>query len=466
MNPNHEKTLRWLALTLLLACLKLIMYVMDPNPQVFLGDSGTYLKTAQALWIPPDRSFVYGFLVRLLTRNSHSLDSVVASQSFAGLVTSLLAATILVRFFRARFAVAAVVAVALTLEPQQLLFERFVLTESLSTAFFAAFLLSTLEYLRSRRLWMLVAMQLAGVILIMLRMTFLPALMITTVCAPIFACFSERKIALRQLAVHLSISLVLFAGLHSGYQRWYGWLANQPPAYSYADGFFLIANVSPLVTPNDTDDMALRPVLAQQLKYAKDPNAMNARNAEMFAEGGLVPRIKDALKDEYRANVESRQIARRVILHSPIEFLGLAFQTYAKFFSKPYMTIVLRDESGISPIDPGVLVMLTQYHLDMQDLSTFKTVTRKFYLNSWPLYILLVNTPLVMLLCVITAGKPRSLLWFLLLIAAVHTASVQIAGVEPSPRHLHAVTVMLAIAAGVLATRVWPESGDALLKSS
>jgi len=41
-------------------------------------------------------------------------------------------------------------------------------------------------------------------------------------------------------------------------------------------------------------------------------------------------------------------------------------------------------------------------------------------------------------------------------IATAHTASVQIAGVEPSPRHLHAVAVLLVIGGGILANRVWP----------
>src|SRR5712671_1112769 len=295
MYRQHEKIVRWLALTMVLSCLKLIMFVLDSNPQVFLGDSGTYLATAQAKLIPPDRSFVYGFLVRLLTRNSHSLHSVVAAQAFAGIATSLLVAYILIRFFNTRFVIAALAAIVLTLEPQQLLFERFVLTESFSTAAFALLVFLALEYLRGRRLWVLACMQVAGVILISLRMTFLPAVLITTILAPIIAFWRERKRGLWPVGVHLAISVVLFAGLHSGYKHWYGWLANQPPAYSYADGFFLIANVSTLVTPEDTDDAELRRVLSEPLKYATDFKGMNTRNAEMFTDGGLVPRIKDAL---------------------------------------------------------------------------------------------------------------------------------------------------------------------------
>jgi hypothetical protein len=457
MQLTPDKAFKWLALTLFLGALKLIMFVYDSNPQVFLGDSGSYLATAMIKWIPPDRSFVYGFLVRFLTQNSHSLHSVLAVQTLAGIGTSLLAAVILIRFFNTGFTIAAAVATALTIEPQQLLFERFILTESISTAWFALVLLLTLEYVRGQRLRMLALVQLGGVILIAFRLTFLPVVAITTVAAPLFAWAvrqKEQQRALWQLGMHLALSATLFAGLHSAYKRWNGWLSDKPPAYSYSDGFFLISNVSPLVKPSDTENVDLIPVLSLPLVHAQDPRNMNTRNAEMFVEGGIVQRIQKALKDDYRANVEARLIARRVIFRDPLGFLQLGMQTYLKFYDKEYMALVLRDEAGISVIDPGVMKMLATYHLDAYDLGSKLTITKKYYLASWPFYVLLANTPVALLLCVLAARKPARLLWFLLLITSVHTAAIVILGVEPSPRHLHAATVPLAIGAGLLAARV------------
>src|SRR4030095_1917329 len=117
----------------------------DSHPQVFLGDSMSYLTTAMKGWIPTDRSFVYGFFVHDVTNRARSLNSLVVAQTFAGVVTAWLTAVMLVRFMRVRFGLAALAAVLLALEPQQLLFERFVLSESLSTAVFALFLLIALE---------------------------------------------------------------------------------------------------------------------------------------------------------------------------------------------------------------------------------------------------------------------------------------------------------------------------------
>ena len=110
----------WWALASFLGLTKLTVFVLDSNPQVVLGDSMSYLTTAMLGWIPPDRSFVYGFLVYNVTTRSRSLSSLVAVQTCAGIATALVTALILVRFFRAPFLIAAAMAVAVAIEPQQL----------------------------------------------------------------------------------------------------------------------------------------------------------------------------------------------------------------------------------------------------------------------------------------------------------------------------------------------------------
>jgi hypothetical protein len=471
------EAVRWLSLTIFLGFAKLIVFVFDSNPQFFLGDSMSYLTTAMLKWIPPDRSFVYGFLIHDLTTRSRSLSSLVAVQTCAGIGTALLTAVILVRFIRAPFAIAAAVAAVLALEPQQLLYERFVLTESLSTAFFALFVLLGLEYLRARKLWTLVAVQITGVILVAFRVTYLPMVAVAAVAAPFLGCLggnpgssgterSLRSRALGQLAIRLFISLSLFLGLHTAYKNWNGWLSNLPPAYTYADGFFLLANTSPLVTAADADDPELVSVLSRPLVYGNALQQYNSRNAEMFADDGLVERIKGVLKDDYRANIEAKRIAFRVIFRDPLGFTRLAFQTYLKFYCRDYMSEILRDEEGMMEMGPDELKLVSHYHLDAQGLPLMKTLTRQYHFAAWPLYILLVHTPLVLLLCIIVAPEEtRRLLLFLLVIATVQVGAVQMLGVEPSPRHLHFASVALAIALGVLAARFWP-TGHGLYRSA
>ena len=184
MFRDPEKAARWLVLTLVLILLKFIVYVYDSDPQAFFGDSGSYLTTALSKWIPPDRSFVYGFVVRALILNSHSLNSVVAFQTLAGVGTALLVARMLTRYFQMQFLPASLIAVALALEPQQLLFERFVLTESLSALIFATMILCGLEYLFRGRIRHLIFFQITGTLLVAFRVTFAPLILVASISLP------------------------------------------------------------------------------------------------------------------------------------------------------------------------------------------------------------------------------------------------------------------------------------------
>ena len=386
----------WWALASFLGLAKLAVFVLDSNPQFVLGDSMSYLTTAMLGWIPPDRSFLYGFLVHNVTTRARSLSSLVAVQTCVGIATALVTALILVRFFRAPFLIAAAMAVSVAIEPQQLLYERFVMTESVSTAFFAVFLLLVLEYLHSRKMWVLIAVQVAGVVLIAFRLTYVPLVAATTLIGPFMAYLPVRNRV--QLAVHLLMSMSLFVGLHTAYKYWNGYLSNLPAAYLYADGYFLIATVSPLVTPADTDVPELVPVLSRPLAYASGPNQIISRKAELYLAEGLVARLKEALKDDYQVNVEAKRIAYRVIRRDPFGCIRLAVQTYLLFYSREYMSESMRQEAGMRELEPGQLKILSNYHLDARGLPFMKSLTRQYYLASWPFFLLLLHTPVALLL--------------------------------------------------------------------
>ena len=462
--PNH-----WFVLAAILSFIKLVIFVLDSSPQVYLGDSMSYLTTAMLGWIPADRSFVYGYVVYGLTARSRSLSSLVAVQTVAGIATSMMTAGILVRYFRTSFAVAAAAAIVITLEPQQLLFERFVMTESLSTAGFALYLWIALEYLRSRKVWALVAMQVAGIVLVAFRVAFVPLLATATVLAPLLAGDAWRalprqwKRLLPQLSVHALISIGMFVGLHQAYKQWNGALSNLPPAYSYADGYFLISNTSPLVTAADSDNPDVAAVLAAPLAYASKPEQMNSRNSEMFDEGGLVARLRKAFKgDNYHANAEAKRVALRVIRRDPVGFLRLALMTHLRFYSKPYMEEILKEEAGVRGLSPDDLKLLRHYHLDAEDLPFKRNITREYYFAIWPYCMLLINTPVILIASLFLSGKDeRTALIFLFLVISVHSTVLQVMSVEPSIRHHHATAIPLVIGLSLIAGRFSRKPGKA-----
>jgi hypothetical protein len=456
MFRDPEKAARWLVLTLVLILLKFIVYVYDSDPQAFFGDSGSYLTTALSKWIPPDRSFLYGFVVRALILNSHSLNSVVAFQTLAGVGTALLVARMLTRYFQLQFLPASLIAVALALEPQQLLFERFVLTESLSALIFATLILWGLEYLFRGRIRHLIFFQITGTLLVAFRVTFAPLILVASISLPFIRfLLGEKRAPARRAVLELSVSLIFFFGLHQMYKVWNGSLSRKPAAYLYADGFFMLASLSPLVEPSDTDNPVIADVLRQPLVHGNQLEKWNARNAELFDYDGLVPRIQKVINDNYRANAECRKIARRVLLRDPVGVMRLGWVTYRLFFTRDYMKQTMLFEAGTFALTADEIKFLGRFHLEATELATHNTVTRKYYMAMWPYFIFLIHTPLVILGAIIVAKREwRPFLLFLLLICTVHVVAIQALGVGPSVRHNHAVSILLAITVGALVQRL------------
>jgi hypothetical protein len=118
------------------------------------------------------------------------------------------------------------------------------------------------------------------------------------------------------------------------------------------------------------------------------------------------------------------------------------------------MTDILHAEAGVRELGPDEVKILSYYHLYADDLPFLKTLTRGYHLVAWPFYIVLVNTPLLMAVALLLMRPPRRFMWLLFVITTIHVAAVQVLGVEPSPRHLHAATVSLALGVGVIATRI------------
>src|SRR6476660_378381 len=58
-----------------------ILWAVDNTPRFFFGDSESYLGTSLQGWLPPDRSWVYGLVVRWIMRESGSLSSVLLTQA-------------------------------------------------------------------------------------------------------------------------------------------------------------------------------------------------------------------------------------------------------------------------------------------------------------------------------------------------------------------------------------------------
>jgi hypothetical protein len=89
----------WLFCALVLA-IKLLLLLLDPTPKLFLGDSGSYIRTALIGSIPRDRSYFYGYLIRWLAVWPHSFTPLLVVQALASGATAIVFALVCSRFLR------------------------------------------------------------------------------------------------------------------------------------------------------------------------------------------------------------------------------------------------------------------------------------------------------------------------------------------------------------------------------
>ena len=121
----------WLFCVLVLA-IKLLLLWLDPTPKLFMGDSGSYIWTALTGWIPRDRSYFYGYLVRWLAVWPHSFTPLLVVQALASGATAIVFALICSRFFEMSNRLSFLFGLLCALDPCQLVWERYVMTETFS----------------------------------------------------------------------------------------------------------------------------------------------------------------------------------------------------------------------------------------------------------------------------------------------------------------------------------------------
>ncbi|MEY2549156.1 MAG: hypothetical protein QOD64_1738, partial [Verrucomicrobiota bacterium] len=185
--PRERELEGWLLFCVSLLLLKLALFAIDPTPKLLLGDSWSYIETAITYWIPEARSYFYGYVIRWSSVWTQSLTSLLVLQ----LLISAAAAVVGALICRFVFGLAArwsfVMGFLCALDPLQLLYERYVMTEAISLGLYAFVLYQSFLYLRDRRFRNLVLVQVVSVLLIGFRMSYLLLVQLDTVLLPVIA---------------------------------------------------------------------------------------------------------------------------------------------------------------------------------------------------------------------------------------------------------------------------------------
>src|SRR5215471_2850543 len=254
----------WLFCALVLA-VKLLLLCLDPKPKLFMGDSWSYIWTALSDSIPKDRSYFYGYLVCWLALLPHSFTPLLVIQALASGTTAIVFALICSRFFELSNALSFLFGFICALDPLQLVWERYVMTETFSLLVYVLILYWSFAYLRDRRLWQLAVVQALSVLLIGFRMSYLLVVQACTILLPLIAfarCACpllrnrsrprepEAGVLIRGLA-HVFASVAMMFLMHGAYKYANGWLSNREPDYLYDSGAHFVAVWAPALEPSD-----------------------------------------------------------------------------------------------------------------------------------------------------------------------------------------------------------------------
>ena len=420
-----------------------------------MGDSASYLRTAIEPYIPPDRSFVYGFLIRWIALPFHSLKPLLIAQAFAGTISCAGIGLCLKRFGAGKIGndTCFLMALLFAIEPMHMMFQRYVLTEALTMPVFVAYLMASLFYLRERRLIHLVIAQVLGVALISMRMIFLPLVLIQVLIFPLLV----TGMRWRPRLAHVAANLILMLLLHGGYCLLNGKLSKAPPAYTYWDGFVELSAWAPAVTIHSAANAQVAGIISRGPEYGLHQFAR--RYYQLWDADGIVFRIRSIAPNLVTANRWAKITARRAFAQEPVKVLRIALFTYIEFNTYEKLKNELRIGRGDDrPVRNIVVKWLDEYF--PADTYEFRerdgeywqlpSLTKRIQDGSALWMLLLVQTPWLCLIGAVLRKDQRPVFLYLTAVCFIYMATVCLLTPLVITRLLYPLTIPFFLASGWL----------------
>jgi hypothetical protein len=446
----------WWLFCLLVIAIKLLLLWLDPRPKLFMGDSWSYISTALTGWIPRDRSYFYGYLVRWLAVWPHSFAPLLVTQAVASGATAILFTLICRRFFELSNRLSCLFGLICALDPLQLAWERYVMTETFSLLIYVLVLYWSFAYLRDRRLWQLAVVQVLSLLLIGFRMSYLLVVQACTILLPLlaFARFvlpglrnrsdtrTSKAGVLTTGLWHVIASIAMMLVLHGTYKHANGRLTNREPAYLYETGAHLAAVWAPALEPSDATDPRFGELIANGNQFnIKD---LHSRNAQQYAEGYLIRRWREIEKERQQNDRVARKTAINALRRRPLEIVRLAVQSYMEFWNLRLIRAYAQSDLGYGKLKDGQLETLaekfgfrTVKQLPSQPLS----LLQQYFVAAWPYYLVVVVSPLVCAFA-IWLSRDRTFALLLFLHASILLVVVTALTPQPSVRYIQPVSLL------------------------
>ena len=447
---------QWWFFCLLIVVLKIFLFALDPLPKMFMGDSACYISTALDGWLPDDRSYFYGYVIRWVALWTESLTPLLLLQSFVSALTALLLAHTCRTIFGLSARSSYIIGFICALDPFQLVWERYVMTETISLFFYVAGLYFSFLYLKHRRIRHLAIVQGFWVLLIGFRMSYLLVVQVSAVLLPIMAfcplllaTWRNRRGAqargfhtVKLAFVHLLTSIAMMLLLHGAYRQANGLFFGREPAYLYATGLHLLAFWAPILVPADASDERLARIIEQGDEF--DIKELTARNNQRFAPDYLVDRWQEVEPDGPRASQIAKETALRALRRNPLQVLHLAARTFAQYWNLKDLRHYARIDLGHNDLTLEQNSMLAEsFHLatDGRIIGAPPTVLQRYFLLSWPYCYFLLLSPILGVSALYLAREKQLALLLLLHLVIILAVTFTFA-VAPSLRYLQPVSVL------------------------
>lgn len=401
----------WWLFCLLILVLNFLLLAFDPLPKLFMGDSQSYLWTAWSGWMPPDRSFLYGYVIRWSSFWTESLTSLLILQAFLGAVTAILVTIICRSIFGLASRLSYLFGLLYSLDPLQLVWQRYVMTETVSLFFYALMLLFSFLYLKRRRLGQLTIVQILSVLVISFRMSYLLVVQISAFLLPLMAFLPEIRAAfwkqsptllkesgLKSAGLHLAFSILLIFALQQGYRQLNGRLAGRQPALLHDSGFSILTTWAPVLKPTDSPDRRLADLIARGDQFRL--NDIWSRDSQLYWPEGLVGRWKQIQPNAAIANQVATQTALTALLRRPIGVVTLGAKTFLGYWDFKRIDRQARLELGKAlnnwP-EKRMWNVTTHFHLSPPPPGDAKkyTLLQRYFLRSKPYYYVVLLSPFV-----------------------------------------------------------------------
>jgi hypothetical protein len=453
----------WWLFCLLILALNFLLLAFDPLPKLVMGDSGSYLWTALSGWMPPDRSFLYGYVIRWSSLWAGTLTPLLILQAFLGAVTAILVAVICRAIFGIASGLSYLFGLVCSLDPLQLVWQRYVMTETVSLFFYALILLFSFFYLKQRCLWQLAILQILSVVVISFRMSYLLVVQMTAILLPLIAFFPEIRAAFRKSSstllkasglksagLHLVFSILLMLVLQQGYRQLNGRLAGRKPAFLHNSGLAILATWAPALKPADSPDPRLSELIREGNQFRL--NDIRLRASQLYSPGYLVARWKQIEPRHVFANNVAKKTALHALLRRPIGVATLGVKTFLGYWDFRQIHREAKVELGIGRDLPKeiTLALATHFHLSPPRYGDAKahTFLQRRFLRAQPYYYVVLLSPFVCGSLIFFV--PEGYVFLLFLHSWILLGTATFLSMVPSVRYLQPMSLLTILIFAVL----------------